>query len=52
MPMPLKDSFNEAGADCPGMLNDRAKPENKRTGFNEAGADCPGMPGWPSLKRR
>ena len=31
--------FNEAGADCPGML-----AGDLAAGFNEAGADCPGMP--------
>ena len=36
--------FNEAGADCPGMLVDSIRIQNRRIrGFNEAGADCPGM---------
>ena len=36
--------FNEAGADCPGML--AVVPRHAMRGlpgFNEAGADCPGM---------
>ena len=37
-------SFNEAGADCPGMRDGCVVPAVARLRFNEAGADCPGMP--------
>ena len=36
-------SFNEAGADCPGMRQDLQHSLHSVSRFNEAGADCPGM---------
>ena len=36
--------FNEAGADCPGMLSCSFHWTWRQGCFNEAGADCPGMP--------
>ena len=39
-----RSSFNEAGADCPGMLAETGHSSIIKPGFNEAGADCPGMP--------
>ena len=41
--MTLADSFNEAGADCPGMRAFCPAVDVACKRFNEAGADCPGM---------
>ena len=45
--------FNEAGADCPGMLSCSFHWTWRQGCFNEAGADCPGMH-WrkPPRKKR
>ena len=44
-------SFNEAGADCPGMQRLVSALTTLPRSFNEAGADCPGMPRNPAAAR-